>query len=314
MSSLYIDRNNIDLKYDNKTLVVYENNNLLTRIPLGAINRIFIYGDININSKLINQLADNKIGMVFIGGRSREPKMFFNSPHNDAKIRINQYRCSLDDSFCIEFGQRLIQDKINAQLNLLQCYDVINPTRQESQAIIIERLRNYLTRVTKFTSKDAILGGEGAASNQFFAGMRNILPPEIKFSSRNRRPPKDPVNSLLSLGYTLLHYEAVLEIYARGLDPFIGFLHQLDFARESLACDMIEPLRYIIEELAIKLVIEKKFTEELFYYEANGACLMSKLARQIFYKEYTLIQEKIRFKLSEQLSLTVNIIKSRVFV
>lgn len=157
------------------------------------------------------------------------------------------------------------------------------------------------------------MGCEGSASNQFFAGLRNILPMEIKFSSRNRRPPRDPVNSLLSLGYTLLHYEAVLEIYARGLDPFIGFLHELNFGRESLACDVIEPLRYIIEELVIKLVVERGFTEDIFYYESNGACLMSKLARQIFYKEYSGIQEKIRFKLAEQLNVLVNIIKSREF-
>lgn len=122
MSTLYIDRNNVELHYDNQTLVVYEDDKLITRILLVAINRLFIYGDVNINSKLINRLSDNKIGIVFIGGRSREPKMFFNSPHNDARIRINQYRCSLDQDFCIEFSQRIIQEKINSQQNILSRY------------------------------------------------------------------------------------------------------------------------------------------------------------------------------------------------
>lgn len=73
MSTLYIDRNNVELHYDNQTLVVYEDDKLITRIPLVAINRLFIYGDVNINSKLINRLSDNKIGIVFIGGRYNVP-------------------------------------------------------------------------------------------------------------------------------------------------------------------------------------------------------------------------------------------------
>lgn len=311
MATLYIDKENIELKYDNHTLVIYKDNQLLNRIPLIAINRLFIYGDIDISSKLINNLADKKIGIVFIGGRNKEPKMFFNSPHNDARIRINQYKCSLDNQFCIEFSQRLIQDKINTQINLLSKYQVAYSYRKMDQDSIIEKLKQNLLKVPEFTSKPQIMGSEGYSSSLFFSGLKNIFPLEIMFKSRNRRPPKDPVNSMLSLGYTLLIYEAVLEIYARGLDPFIGFLHEIDFGRESLACDVIEPLRFIIEELVLKLIIEKKINEDLFYYEANEACLMGKTARKIFYKEYSQIEEKIRFTLSEYLDLIINILKAR---
>ena len=311
MGTLYIDKDNITLNYDNHTLVIYKDNQLLNRIPLMAINRIFIYGDIDISSRLMNNLADNKIGVIFLGGRNKDPKMFFHIPHNDAKIRINQYKCSLNNDFCIEFCQKLIQDKINSQIKLLSSYSVIYSTRKAEQDSIIQSLKESIVKVSSFLKKNQILGCEGSASALYFNGIKNIIPIDLLFKKRNRRPPKDPVNSMLSLGYTLLHYEIVLEIYARGLDPFIGFLHEIDFGRESLSCDIIEPLRYIIDDLVLKLVIEKGFRDELFYYEKNGACLMSKIARSIFYKEYSKIQEKIRFSLNEYLDLVVDIIKAR---
>ena len=310
MGTLYIDRNNLSLQFDQQTLVIYENECLLNRIPLIAIDRIFIYGDTNINSKLINKLAENKIGLIFIGGRTKEPRMFFNSPHNDAKIRLSQYHLHLDPDFRIKFSQALIKDKITTQLELIQNFRLKINTDYTKYTEKFKQLEQLLASLNYATSINSIMGYEGAASSIYFDCIKNILPLDLRFKSRNRRPPKDPFNSIISLGYTLLHSEAVLEIYSRGLDPFIGFMHEIDYSRESLACDIIEPLRYIIDKLALDLFLEFKLDESLFSIQANGACWMNKTARGIFFKAYQDIQDKIHFQLNHHLNDVREIVKA----
>ncbi len=143
------------------------------------------------------------------------------------------------------------------------------------------------------------MGVEGAAAAAYFEGLAAIAPPRLKFSQRNRRPPRDPLNALLSLGYTLLHSEAVLALYGAGLDPFIGFYHQLDFGRESLACDVVEPLRVEIDQFALDLFRRETLRVEDFSTTESG-CLLGKNGRAKFYAAWETLAEKLRKKLSEQ--------------
>jgi len=108
---------------------------------------------------------------------------------------------------------------------------------------VSKRLATSIASVDQQDSTASLRGLEGAGASAYFEGFADLLPDRLKFSGRNHRPPRDPVNAMLSLGYTLLHAEAVLALYGAGLDPFIGFHHGLDFGRESLACALVEPLR-----------------------------------------------------------------------
>ena len=122
-----------------------------------------------------------------------------------------------------------------------------------------------------------------------------------------RRPPRDPLNALLSLGYTLLHSEAVLALYGAGLDPYIGFYHQLDFGRESLACDMVEPLRVEVDSFALELFRAEILRVEDFSTTESG-CLLGKNGRAKFYGNW----EKLAEKLRKQLSLRVDELSERL--
>ena len=88
---------------------------------------------------------------------------------------------------------------------------------------------------------------EGAAQAAYFRAYCSLFAEALAFNGRNRRPPRDPVNACLSLGYTLVHFEAARAAYAAGLDPFLGFFHEIAFGRESLACDLMEPVRPLVD-------------------------------------------------------------------
>jgi CRISPR-associated protein Cas1 len=111
------------------------------------------------------------------------------------------------------------------------------------------------------------------------------MPAALHFTGRNRRPPRDPVNACLSLGYTLLHMQAVHACAVAGLDPLLGFYHRPAFGRESLACDLIEPLRPAADLWVWNLLRTRTLREDHFTLD-KGACLLGKAGRAIFYAEW----------------------------
>jgi hypothetical protein len=144
---------------------------------------------------------------------------------------------------------------------------------------VSKRLATSIAAVDQQHSTASLRGLEEAGAAAYFEGFADLLPDRLKFSGRNRRPPRDPVNAMLSLGYTLLHAEAVLALYGAGLDPFIGFYHGLDFGRESLACDLVEPLRVEVDQHALMLFRSEKLRPEDFSTTESG-CLLGKAGRR----------------------------------
>ena len=148
------------------------------------------------------------------------------------------------------------------------------------------------------TSIAALRGLEGQAAAVYFAGLAAHMMPNLGFNGRNRRPPRDPLNVVLSLGYTLLHADTVLALYGAGLDPYVGFYHGLDFGRESLASDVMEPLRPRLDQFAVQLFKSGELRVEDFSTTAQG-CLMGKAGRVRFYPLYEAAAEDFRTRLTE---------------
>ena len=136
------------------------------------------------------------------------------------------------------------------------------------------------------------------------------MPDSLGFTGRNRRPPRDPLNALLSLGYTMLHSEAVVELHGAGLDPFIGFYHDLHFGRESLASDLIEPLRPLIDRFSIALFSGGHLRKESFSITAQG-CLLGKAGRVTYYQLYEEAAEDLRRRMKESISDLLQLMREK---
>jgi CRISPR-associated protein Cas1 len=227
--------------------------------------------------------------------------MLLGRPHNDAARRVAQYRLSLDANFCLRFSRAIVEAKLMAQAAFLAERRDVELQSRYLLTLSLRRLDGAIAAVDAQASATSLRGLEGAGAAAYFEGFRDLLPERLKFHSRNRRPPKDPVNAVLSLGYTLLHAEAVLALYGAGLDPFIGFYHVMDFGRESLACDVVEPLRVEVDRHTLMLFRTEKLRVDDFS-QTDGACLLGKAGRTRFYAEWEPVAERLRKQLVESVA------------
>lgn len=298
MTSLYVDRRNVTLKADGGALVFYENGERVGTVPLAPLSRVFIRGDVTLSSSLLGKLGERGIGVVVLSGRKALPTMLLGRPHNDAARRVAQYRLSLDADFCLRFSRAIVEAKLRAQSDFLALRRDSEPQPRYLLTLALRRLASCIEAVDAQAAIASLRGVEGAGAAAYFEGFADLLPPRLKFSGRNRRPPKDPVNAVLSLSYTLLHAEAVLALYGSGLDPFIGFYHALDFARESLACDLVEPLRVEVDQHTLALFRSEKLRADDFAH-VDGGCLLGKAGRARFYAEWEPLAARLRKLLGE---------------
>jgi CRISPR-associated protein Cas1 len=206
--------------------------------------------------------------------------------HNDVAVRLAQARAALDGPWCSEWARRLVLSKIRAQRRLLNEARGERPDRRKPLSDALKGLETALLTLQDETLPiGSVRGIEGAAAAAYYGGLTSLFPEHLHFRGRNRRPPRDPVNACLSLGYTLLHFEAVRLAHAAGLDPLLGFYHRPAFGRESLACDLIEPLRAKVDRWVWRLFRTRRLRAEHFAQD-KGACLLHKAGREAFYIDY----------------------------
>ena len=291
MSTLYLDRRELELREEGRSLALYRSGQRASTIPMTVLERVVMRGSVAVKSGLIAALADNGIGVLLFGGRhgSRHAMVFGGAPA-DVTRRVAQYRLYLDPAWRREWAARLVLKKLHAQRRLLVRALERRPDLRYplSKAInSLQRAEADLVIAAGDASLDSLCGREGAAAAAYFPAYTALFPESLGFAGRNRRPPRDPVNAVLSLGYTLLHFEAAHACFAAGLDPLLGFYHEPAHGRESLAADFIEPLRPRLDEWVWGLFRERELREHHFDRQGD-ACLLDKQGRQIFYGQYEL--------------------------
>jgi CRISPR-associated protein Cas1 len=142
---------------------------------------------------------------------------------------------------------------------------------------------------------EILMGFEGTAARHYFHAFGKMVRKEFAFDGRSKRPPKDPVNALLSLGYTLLFHEMVTAIEAIGLDPYLGFLHEVEYGRASLAVDLCEEFRYLIDSLVLALINRGELNQYDFHRGEDGGYFLVDHGRKTFYAAY---EHKVRTEVS----------------
>lgn len=290
MAILLLDRAQLEVRTEGDTLALYEAGQRRGTVPVKLVDRCVIHGaQTRLDTGVLIKLAEAGCTTVIMSPRqTRRIAIVLGPHHNDAAVRLAQALCVMNDDWCRQWALGIVRAKLVRQRRAMQTLLAQRPDARKPIFDALQALDTSLDSLTRQTSAPDLAnlrGREGAAARAYFSGLAGVMPPALQFTGRNRRPPRDPVNACLSLAYTLLHAQAVQACSSAGLDPLLGFYHRPAFGRESLASDLIEPLRpavdlWVWEQLRSRDLREEHFTQD------KGACLLGKAGRQQFYASW----------------------------
>jgi len=301
VQTIYVDRQNIELKAEKNTLAFYTAQGRQNSIPFQLINRVIIKGHCLLDAQLLGKLAENDITTVILSSKkTRSMAVIPAKYHNDAKTRIKQYRLAQNKKEQLVASKLLIKAKLLRQYRLIGLLSIKKPDKRKMFFDSRSVIKKLIEQIKVAENKASLRGIEGAGAKQYFQCYCSGFKSKWNFHNRNKRPPKDPINSVLSFAYTLLHARCVQSIHTVGLDPLIGFFHELDYARYSLASDMMEPLRPIIDKFVWELFKDDIFSQPDFEHQ-NNSCLLNKEGRKKFYPVFEMMIKQ-KQKLLNQLA------------
>lgn len=318
MATLVLDNRALELRIDGQALAFYEAGERRGSLPLKLLERVVVQGDLSLSAGVLTRLAENGTAMLMLSKRhSRRLALVLGASHNDAAIRLAQSQLVLDTDWCAGWSRRQVLAKTRAQTRLLRRAMAVRPDCRKPLGDALDSLGGALANLAKAHGQAVdvaavarIRGIEGAAARAYFQGLAALFPPSLEFAGRNRRPPRDPVNACLSLAYTLMHFEAVQAAHIAGLDPLLGFYHRPAFGRESLASDLIEPLRPHADAWVWQLFRDRELRAEHFGRDGD-ACLLGKAGRETFYKHHETFVQAPRRMLRRQCRLLARHLKGR---
>jgi len=249
MPPLYVVEQGARLSIEHRRLMITHNHRVIVQVPLAHTNAVIVFGNATITTPAMKRLMSSGIDVVFLSQHGQYEGRLVGPLSKFGSLRHAQYALQQDTGFRLAVAQTMVQGKCANMRTLLQRYN--RSLAQPAIAGIIDRLEWLSERALRTTQITALRGVEGSASAAYFSVFRQLFKHEWPFEKRLRRPPPDPVNVLLSFGYTLLTREVEASVALVGLDPYLGVLHETAYGRPSLALDLMEEFRAIIVDSVV---------------------------------------------------------------
>ena len=275
-------------------------------VPLGQIQGVVLWGRVHLTQPLLVALLERGIPVVFLTqhGRYRGRLQGPQTPH--VALRRAQYRRLEDEDWVLETARGLVQAKLQHQQALLHRYRRRHRLQDPTLEQVLESFQTTIAALSRKRTLNALRGAEGMATRQYFRGFRVLVQDPWRFPGRRRRPPTDPVNALLSLGYTLLTQKAVAAVETVGLDPYAGILHQERHGRPALALDLAEEFRPVVDGVVLKILHQGVLTPEDFQPHDDGGLRLRREALRRFLNVFEgRFAQRFRHPLRDQ-HLTLN--------
>lgn len=286
MTTIYVDRRGAEVDVERGALVVRLPGERPKSFPVARIERLVVRSGVRLSASLLAELWRHDGAVLVLAGRSDEATArFLARPRRDLARRLRQYELVRDPQRRLAFARRLVAAKLRGSARLCRRLAADGAGSALRLREAAQRLSELAVACDGAGDPASLLGLEGTGAAVHFAALSTVFPPELEFSGRNRRPPRDPVNAVLSLGYTLLTFEAARRAVLHGLDPTLGALHAPAAGRDSLACDLAEPLRVHVEAFAVDLFVHRRLQKRDFVREGEGVRL-SREGRRTFYEAW----------------------------
>ncbi len=283
---VYVQSYHASVRKKGETLEIRIDDEKVSSARLGEISQLVLMGNIYLTTPTLHELMRREIPVSWFSYSGWFLGHSIGVGHKNVELRTAQYQASFDDHQCLRLARAIVHAKILNARTLLRR----NWRSNQSNKRTLQDLKHEADRSLKAASLGQLLGIEGNAAAHYFANFSRLLkkPEEqtdsfhFHFQTRNRRPPRDPVNALLSYAYALLVKTWTVTLSSVGFDPYRGFYHQPRYGRPALALDMMEPFRPLIAESTVIQAINNGEIKPTDFKTAAGAVSLDKDGRKRF--------------------------------
>ncbi len=265
---------------DGETLAVRRKGELIGRVRSKDVGLVSLYGNVQVSTQALRHLVAEGVPLFHFTYGGWLSAVTEGLPHKNVGLRIAQFRAAADPAASLAIARPIVSGKVRNQRTLLR------RNHPERGGAALGELRRLCGAALRAASMETLLGLEGAAARTYFAGfsamLRREAGPAFRFTERNRRPPRDPVNALLSFLYSQVVRDATAAAMAAGFDPYLGFYHQPRYGRPALALDLAEEFRPLVaDSVALSLVNGAEVQEHDFTVAPTGTSLTDAGRRKV---------------------------------
>ena len=288
LRAAYLNTQGLRVGKSGDVLQVKEKDELRQTIRMKEISQLNVMGNIQVSTQAVQALAEAEVPVCYFSQGGWFYGITAGLSTKNVFLRKAQFKLAEEEWFCLKLARKLVAGKIKNQRTMLM------RNHEEPAGLVLEQMKAMAARAEEAGSLETLLGIEGNGARLYFGEFGGMVKTEeedgtkfsFDFDGRNRRPPRDPVNALLSLAYSMLAKDFTVACYAVGFDPMMGFYHQPRFGRPALALDLMEPFRPLIAEIAVLQAINTRMVTERDFVRAGKAVALTAEGRKAFYRAY----------------------------
>lgn len=276
MPTLYVTEPGARLEKEHGRVLVTKDDEVLNSVPLAHITEVVLAGGVGVTTQAMLALLEAGCGLALITGQGKLRGRLRPAEARNVPLRRAQYQRQGEADFGLGLSRAVVLGKLqNCRTLARRMVRGLAPSATETEAPDVgdgsepadlngafERLNAALKQVPQAADLAALRGLEGSASKSYFAVLRRTLRPGLAFGARSRRPPKDAVNALLSLAYSLLTNAVFTAVEVAGLDAYAGFFHAEKYGRPALALDLVEEFRPVVADSVVLTMVNKGMVAE----------------------------------------------------
>lgn len=294
---LYLNTQGLMVGKSDEVLRIKDQGKVVQEIRIKEVNQVNVFGNIQISTQAMQTLAHLDVPVVFHSQSGYFYGALQGSGLKNILLRREQFRMADEPARCLKVAKSLVEGKIRNQRTLLMRNHVAPPDNA------LRELKRYVEKVASIDNAQSLLGLEGMAARIYFEHFGGMIKPgeaqvdplaalgkppqwNFDFRGRNRRPPRDPVNAMLSLGYSLLSKDLMIACTAVGLDPYLGFFHLPRPGRPAMPLDLMEPFRPLVVDSAVITAINTRMVYPEHFIAAGNGVMLTEPGRKAFFRAY----------------------------
>lgn len=300
MGTLYVNEQYSVIKQEGEALVVdipadtaQGRERRKVRVPLITVNHVVLFGEITLTASAVGVLLERRVPIQYLTKHGRSQGCLLPDPSKNAALRVAQHQAFNDPRRRFAYARLFVAGKLRNLRTVLLRYERKHADGQAAESAgRIKAALQTLARLPqpvqvnpddRMHGLGAVFGCEGQGSSAYFDAFGGLLAEPWRFNGRVRRPPRDPVNALLSFGYVILASQVTAAISTVGLDPYIGLLHSPGFGKPALALDLMEEFRpLVVDPVVVTSLNTGMWSPTDFHVETGGSVRLADAARKQF--------------------------------